>query len=319
MPHVAWARQAPLWVACALAALLRLFLLRPTTGAIVIAFASVFGVAAAYVWMWRAFGPSISSSGVLLLASSNIAVAAGRADSPLGLVPVLIALWLLTLSRGLTAVNLRPIQLAIIPLALASLFLPASAVLFLVMLAATVLTPTGAVSRSDRHPFRLTQALVVVGPLAGAALGLTHGPEQLAHVPDMSLWLLLAFVAIMLAGWLALSALLGAPARTLWRWYALASDPRERRRATWSALRDDPLWRMRALLWLAVTLPLPLLLVAPWPVALLPLLPAIFALPGMVAEELRRWKHGAWIARLMPILLGILALALAISTLLGVG
>jgi hypothetical protein len=130
--------------------------------------------------------------------------------------------------------------------------------------------------------------------------------------------LILAVLGVCVAGWLALTWLLLAPVGELRRWYALASDPRERRAAIWAGLRGDPRWRARARLWLGVTVlavALPAFPAFPARATVLALLPLLLALPGMVVVWLHARAAPRWLPALWLGLVILLALALALAAL----
>ncbi|MBF6589634.1 MAG: hypothetical protein IVW57_03765 [Ktedonobacterales bacterium] len=353
----AWARQWALWLALAVAAAARLWRLEATPLSLAVALANTLAVSVTYRFALRAFGRGVAGIAATLLAVSGLAVAAGRLATPLGFVPPLLALWALALFAAVAANGQRRWLLAgCVPLGLAVALLPLASMLSLVSLAALVLVPT--VPTTHRPPDRCAPARGPVGSLlyvlqprqngrapvavalillvaAGLAWSTTRQARPVGAIDAIAAAHLMGdpllpplLVATVAAGWLALVALVAAPIRDLWRWYALASDPHERWRAVWAGLRGDARWRARALLaltvtlltvtLLTVTLLAGALLVPPRSAsALLTLLPIALLLPALPAEWLRTrgskrllLATALWLA-LVVLLVAALALATA--------
>ncbi|HEX6122992.1 MAG TPA: hypothetical protein VFY89_07520, partial [Ktedonobacterales bacterium] len=202
-------------------------------------------------------------------------------------------------------------------LAVASLLLPVAGWLALVLLLADLLLP----APERLSPGRELRTVALVGlPLIAAAWGTTLRMPADAPLAPLPWPAPLGFAAlgICIVGWLALSWLVLSPVGELWRWYALASDPRERRAAIWAGLRADPRWRALALLWLGVTLLALARPAFPARATELALLPMLLALPGMGALWLRARAAPRWLPALWLGAVGLLAVALAVVAFAGV-
>jgi hypothetical protein len=318
-PRIRWRREWGLWTSLALAALLAVWRITRIPATLALATGSVLGIAVAYVWMRRAFGAGVAVTGTLLLAAGEGMVM--RTSGWLPLVPALLALWALLLFSVLDARTTSgagwSVLASSVPLALATWLLPETGGLAVLAPFALALRPSRRASRAPvsrlarEWGFALAAiALPVVAMTLTAVRG--HGATSGLGVPG---WLTVALVLVAAAGWLSLVLRLLAPARALWRWYALASGPDIRQRAVWRGLLAEPGWGWLVLLWMACTGPIAVMLDARYATSPLMLLPATAALPGMMVEELRARRAGVWATRLRLALVGALAVAMTVASL----
>ena len=262
------------------------FTANPMPIVISIALWNVLGVALCYIFTLRYFGRRVAAVSALLFATCGAAINYSRFIWQQNYLPPLLILWALTLYLGCVEGRRRWFAGHVTLLALAALLHPTAALLAPVTLVGVALAPSiprmrawvisAVVLLALALPTLIWEALSGFSDLHAArtyALGhsqinlavlyylyqaLGGGPASATGAVGVSFTALNVIATALFAiGWLALTARVVGPARSLdWRRDAGAvAAARAWLVALVRGLRADSAWRINLLLWLSVTVP----------------------------------------------------------------
>lgn len=267
----------------------------PLPAVLSVAVWNVLGVALTYIFTERYFGRTVAAVGALLFAAGGAAVNYSRFLWPPNYIPTLLLLWALTLFAGCVRGERRWFAGNVVLLAMAILLHPTAALLAPVTLVALLLAPRAPKVRA--YVIAALGILILLLPsvifqvitrgydlrkLAHYALQHSHFDPQVGlmlygaldgpHMSDLGStpaglfvnawgpWVTGATFALVVLGWVVLTALVLRPVPPLWRAQSAGVGVSRRLRdagvALWRGLRADAMWRAHLLLWLWMTVPL---------------------------------------------------------------